>query len=192
MDTVTVLTDERIAVLKQDPRIEFVGRYIDSLTSEEIARIHAAGLALTLFTYANELDPGPRLAKLKALKIPAGTTIWLDIEGEQLAATPLMTAINFWAGALKAAQFDPGEYAGAGEVLTSAQLTSLAVDRYCRGCSSIRDVEGNIAEPFVGYAMYQLYPPNQRLFGSDLLVDWDCAQQDFRNRPVVACAAGPT
>jgi hypothetical protein len=190
IDTVATITDELLDVIVADPRIEYVGRYIDSITPDELARITARknrntgnGLLVTLFTYANELNPAPRVAKMRALGVPAGVTAWIDVEGEQLAPQELIGAINVCGRGFRDGGFDPGEYCGAGEVLTSVELTALIVDRYAHACSKVQDVGGLYAEPASGFCLFQGYPPNQRIRPDcPLLVDWSCIFADYKGR----------
>lgn len=176
IDTVMPITDVRAVAVVQDPAIEFVGRYIDSLTLDEVATIHAVKLGILPITYADEFDPAPRIAKLRALGCPTGVTCLLDIESVKLTPDQTITQANTWAFAFKAAGFDPGVYVGAGAGLTQAQWTGLIVDRYVRSCSLV-------PEPFEGFCGVQLYPPNQSLrVPSDLVVDWLVACLDYKGR----------
>lgn len=182
IDTILAMSDALLAQLAAvAPETEYVGRYVDSLTSEEIARIHAAGKAILPFTYANEFDPAPRLAKLAALGCPPGVTIMLDVEGVKLPADQTIARIDAWALAMKGAQRDPGAYVGAGAGLTAAQWTGLAVDRYMRSCSAV-------PEPSEGFCVLQLYRPNVDL-GRGLVIDWQVVQQDYRGRVPVLWTA---
>ena len=184
IDTIMVMTDERIAAVKSDPRIEWIGQYIDNLTYDRVEAILKAGWMISPFTFAGEVDPVPRAAKLNALGFPPSVTVWLDIESESYAAPALISQINTWAvGMRNGGGFDPGEYAGAGQVLNCHELTQLGVDRYAHACSSVRDASGLVAEPNSGFCLLQLFPPNQRLRPDcDLIVDWDVVQADFHGR----------
>lgn len=185
IDTIEPLTDAHLDEITADPRIEFVGQYVDNLTAERLAAILDRGLLVTLFTFAGEFDPMGRIAKLLALKVPAGVTIWLDVEDEKILAVDLVSRITRWGNAIKTAGFDPGEYAGAGELLTSGELTALPVDRYAHSCSSVRDRVNLIAEPASGYCFFQGFPPNAKIrpeSTSDLIVDWDVVFEDYRGR----------
>jgi hypothetical protein len=174
IDTVQVLSDAYLAILKSDPAIEFVARYVDSLTADEVARIHAVGYSILPLTYANEFDPGPRLQKLAALGCPLGVTTILDVESVNLPAADTIARINAWAAAFKGAQRDPGGYVGAGSGLTAEQWFALAIDRYMRSCSLV-------STPGEGFCVLQLFPPDQHL-GEGLVVDWDVVEQDFERR----------
>jgi hypothetical protein len=180
IDTVQVLSDAFISILKADPAIEYVARYLDTLTPEEVSRIHAADLSILPLTYANEFDPAPRLQKLAALGCPQSVTTVLDVESVHLAPADTIARVNAWARAFKSAQFDPGGYVGAGSGLMAAEWTQLAVDRYVLSCSIV-------PEPSEGYAVLQLFPPNQHL-GDGLVVDWQVAQHDYEGRSVMLWA----
>ena len=180
IDTVQVLSDTFVSILKADPAIEYVARYLDTLTPEEVTRVHAAGLSILPLTYANEFDPAPRLQKLAALGCPQGVTTILDVESVHLLPADTIARINAWARAFKGVQLDPGGYVGAGSGLTASQWTQLAVDRYMLSCSIV-------PEPSEGYAVLQLFPPNQHL-GGGLVVDWEVAQHDYEGRSVMLWA----
>ena len=169
-DTIEAITAEHLTELEPDTRIEFIGRYVDGLTAHELDAILATDRMVTLFTYADEFNPAPRIAELRALGIPSGVTIWLDVEG--VTQRPDVQ-INTWAAAMRAAGYDPGAYVGAQSLLTAADWTALAVDRYCRSCSYV-------PEPSEGFCLLQLSPPNQKI--GTLIVDWDVVQADYRGR----------
>jgi hypothetical protein len=198
IDTVATITPEFMQEIQTDPRVRFIGRYVDGLTSAEVDLIvgaqHPLGgnYFLTLFTYADELTPAPLIAKLNELAIPSGVTIWEDIESETMNAIDLMTAINFCGKAFKTAGFDAGEYAGAGEVLTSAQLTSLVVDIYMKSCSKVLDAGNELAEPASGYTGWQGRPNSPFKTGSKLIVDWEAIMGDYLGRLPVMVTAAPT
>ena len=180
IDTVQVLSDTYLALLKSDPEIKYVGRYVDSLSLEEVTRIHDAGLSILPFTYANEFDPVPRLNKLSMLGCPLGVTTMLDVEGVNLTAADTIARANTWAVAFKKAQRDPGGYVGAGSGLTAAEWSGLVIDRYMRSCSLV-------PTPSEGFCVLQLFPPNQHL-GEGLVVDWEVVEQDFKRRVPVLWA----
>ena len=181
IDTVQAMTDGLLAALKQEaPEATFIGRYVDSLTPEEVARIQGAGYSILPLTYADEFDPAPRLQKLFALGCPPNVTTILDVESVSLGVADTIARINAWAAKFKEAQLDPGAYVGAGAGLTAEQWTALAVDRYMRSCSLV-------PVPQEGFCVLQLFPPNQHL-GGGLVVDWDVIEQDFERRTPVLWA----
>ncbi|MHB2027553.1 MAG: hypothetical protein ACYCPT_01895 [Acidimicrobiales bacterium] len=178
IDTDSILSVAALAEIAADPAIEFVGRYVDSLTAEEVARIFARKLAILPLTYANEYDPEPRLRKLAALGCPTGVTVVLDVESVKLAPAALVVHINAWASATKAASCDPAGYVGAGAGLTADEWSRTLVDRYMRSCSFV-------PEPIEGFCCEQLSPGNTHVHGVDkpvLLVDYDVMRQDYRGR----------
>ena len=140
----------------------------------EIDTILQSGLLLSLCTYADSWD-GPRtVEELKALQIPAGVTVWLDIEsiGADVSPQHVIDSINSWADAVIAGGFQPGLYVGAGVGLTASQLYALRVVRYFRSMSLV-------PEPACGFSMSQ-YGPSFTIAGT--LVDIDLAHEDYRGR----------
>ena len=182
VDTIQIMSETFLSVLRSvDPAVEYVGRYIDTLTTDEVARVHAAGYAILPFTYANEFDPAPRLQKLAALGCPPGVTTFLDIEGVNLQPADTMARANVWAKAFQGAKLDPGGYVGAGAGLSAAQWSSLVIDRYMRSCSAV-------PEPSEGFCVLQLFEPDIML-GEGLEVDYEVVQRDFERRVPVLWAA---
>jgi hypothetical protein len=177
-DTIEVITAAHLAELEPDPRVEFIGRYVDGLTAYELDAILATDRMVTLFTYADEFNPAPRIAELRALGIPPSTTIWLDVEG--VTQRPDVQ-INTWAAAMRAAGYDPGAYVGAQSLLTASDWSALSVDRYCRSCSLV-------PEPVEGFCLLQLSPPNQKI--GTLVVDWLVVQADYHGRLPSMISAG--
>ena len=179
IDTVTVLSDAFLAELSADPSIEFVARYIDSLTSEERDRIFAAGYAILPLTYADEFDPAPRLSKLAALGCPQGVTVVLDVESVTLATALTMVRIDTWSKAVLDSKRDAGGYVGAGSGLTAAEWAARITNRYHKSCSLV-------GEPSEGFSCEQLYPPNQKVYGvgasGQLLVDYNVMRSDYWGR----------
>jgi len=182
VDTIQVMTAAFLASLQAfDPAIEYIGRYVDTLTPSEVSLIHGAGYAILPFTYAGEFDPSPRLASLAALGCPAGVTLVLDVESVQIPTAQLVTQINGWAAAVKAAGYDPGGYVGAASGLSAEQWGDLAIDRYVRSCSLV-------PESSEGFVVEQLFPPDIHV-GSGLVVDYLVARQDYERRSVTLWAA---
>lgn len=179
IDTDEVLSDELLAELNADPAIEFVGRYIDSLTAAEVSRIFATGRSILLFTYANELDPAPRLTELGALGAPAGVTVVLDVESVQLDAASLAAQIDGWSKAILDSGRDAGGYVGSGSGLSATQWGQRLTNRYMKSCSMV-------VEPPEGFCCEQLYPPDQKVRGvgasGKLLIDYDVMKADYLGR----------
>lgn len=175
VDTVQAMTPALLSALKAaDPAVEYIGRYVDTLTANEVSLIHGADYAILPFTYANELDPTPRISMLSALGCPVSVTVMLDVESVLLAPAALIAQINTWANAMKNGGFDPGAYVGVNSGLTALQWSELVVDLYMRSCSLV-------PEPPEGFCVEQLFPPDIHL-GGGLVVDYEVVRQDFERR----------
>ncbi len=179
-DSVTLLDATSAGNFKKQG-IDFVFQYLGSVTADGLAAILAAGLAFMPVTYADQFDGAQTVAEVKALGLPAGCTVWLDVEsiGPAVSVPTLISQINAWANAVSAAGFQPGLYVGANSQLTSQELYQLAVVRYWHSLSMILDRNGQLAEPSCGFCCYQLYP-TVNWAGVD--VDLDFIQQDFQGR----------
>lgn len=186
-DSVTLIdTPDKVQKLI-DAKVDFVVQYLGSVTTKVVENICNAGLALMLVTYANRYDGPMTVKQLRALAIPDGFTVWLDVESVgDLDPVTLRAKINAWAAVVSAAGYMPGMYVGPNCKLTSVELYQLKVVRYWHCGAKIIDRNGQIAEPGCGFCMYQLFPETK--VGADeqgngsILVDFDFVQQDFRNR----------
>lgn len=140
--------------------------YLGAMTRERLAIVLAAGLAFMPVTFAGEYKDGAadEIAQLKALGIPAGASVWLDLEGraaslvdikdpveKEKAAKALAELVNRWADDIRAGGWLPCLYVGVPQPFTSADLYSLRVSRYWHGQGSVRDRFGQLAEPFKNY-----------------------------------------
>lgn len=162
--------------------------YLGSIDAKRLAAVLDAGLAFMPVTFAGEYNDGAadEVAQLKALGIPAGATVWLDLEGQKAFATPpaeLIGKINAWADAIRGAGFMPGLYVGVPQPLTSEELYRLRVSRYWHGQGSVRDRFGALAEPFKsftacrGWNMVQAAPS---VTWGGVLVDANLVLGDYR------------
>src|SRR5205085_2786401 len=129
----------------------FVG-YLGVINAARVKYILDAGMAFMPVTLAGEYNDGPadEIGQIKALGLPPGCTVWLDLEGMAAFKTKpaeLIAKINAWADAITAAGYMPGLYVGVPQPLTSDELWSLRVKRYWRGQGSIRDRSNALAEP---------------------------------------------
>jgi hypothetical protein len=186
-DTVAVITPAFGQWLKTNGYVG-VMRYVDGLSATELSNILASGLACGFVTYAEEFNPAPRIAELKALGVPVGVHVFLDVEGCTLDATALIAAINTWSKAMQAAGYLPGLYVGAGALLSSDELYALVSVLYWHGCSRLRDRNNQTQDPACGWGLIQLYPGN---IGTQagVIVDISAVQQDYQGRlPILAGA----
>lgn len=155
--------------------------YIDKVTPEEIADGQSVGLAFGPVTYALEFDGAHTVARLQALGIPQGVTVWLDVEGQNLDPGVMMSKIDTWAKTVQAAGYIAGLYIGAGCPLTEDQLQALAVTRYWRSVS-------RVVQPTTRQTcMIQHRPPNVMVAGK--LVDVDTIEADFEGAVPTFAAA---
>jgi hypothetical protein len=140
--------------------LEFFVGYLGAMNKARLGYILDAGLAFMPVTFAGEYKDGAadELAQLKALGIPPGVTVWLDLEGIDAWNTPvdkLTALINAWARDIKAAGYMPGLYVGAPQPLTGKQLFSLGVQRYWLGIGRCVGRDGKDAYPDCGWCMRQ-------------------------------------
>jgi len=180
-DSVTVITADAAKRLKASG-IDFCVRYLGNVTAEELAGILAAGLAFMPVTYANMFDGALAVARCKALGLPLGTTVWLDVEGDSVWRTDpvaLSGKINGWAAAVTAAGYVPGLYVGAPQPLTSAELGALGVVRYWHGQGRCVDHTGALAEPPAGWCMWQMWPS---VTWEGVNVDVNIIGEDYKTR----------
>jgi hypothetical protein len=173
--------------------VDALACYLGVLSPARLALILDAGLGYVPVSLAGEYEDGPvdELAQLRALGIPSGVVVWLDLEGMRaFRADPetLIAKIDAWADAIAAAGYVPGLYVGVPQPLTSAELTALHVVRYWRGQGSIRDRHNALAEPGPGWCMVQFYPSVTR---GGVLVDANMVGQDYRARVPTWATRGP-
>ncbi|HXZ08660.1 MAG TPA: glycoside hydrolase domain-containing protein [Paraburkholderia sp.] len=179
VDTTTLLTDTTAAALK-NADVDFALQYLGEVTPAALDAILGAGLAFMPVTFADQFNGGTTVAELRALGLPAGCTVWLDVESvTALTSTQLQTVINSWTDTVAAAGYMPGLYVGEGCGLTSDELYALHVVRYWKSPSTILDDSGQLAQPTCGYCMYQLWPT---VTWGGVAVDLDFVQEDTQGR----------
>lgn len=170
--------------------VEFFVGYLGGMNKARLECVLDAGLAFMPVTFAGEYKDGAadEIAQLKALGIPAGATVWLDLEGTDAWNTPavdLMALINAWARDIKAAGFMPGLYVGAPQPLTGKQLYSLGVQRYWLGIGRCVGKDGLDAYPDCGWCMRQdWHNQGMGLMWKDtgVFVDTNAIQCDHKGR----------
>lgn len=108
----------------------------NDLSTDEIAVLHAAGIAVSIVqhfgpaegwvpTEALGIAYGANAATAcHEISIPAGVTVWLDLEGvaPTVDAETVIRYANAWYSTVAAAGFEPGIYVGWGNGLTGEQL----------------------------------------------------------------------
>lgn len=174
---------KQLAALKASG-IDFIVLYLGAVSADGVAAILAAGLAFMPCTYADRFDGATTVDQMRALGMPAGCTVWLDIEGLPIcppAIDPqvLIAKVNAWCDAVAAAGFMPGVYIGSPQPLTSAELYALHAVRYWRAPSRVMDRHGQLAEPACAWCMFQAWP--SRMWAG-VWVDVDFVYEDYRSR----------
>jgi hypothetical protein len=201
VDTIRTMTSAILTSWKA-AGVQFVGRYLGSLVSSEVALILSFGMAVTPIIYAHkegwhptiqlaQTDGAGAVTNAKAAEILPGATIWIDIEGISVQATTvdIIDYVNTVANILTKAGFIAGLYVGAGFPLNGTQLYKLlVVTRYWKSQSKLLIDSTNqlVAEPDCGWVMYQMYP-EQVLDGEQ--VDYNMTQNDYQNRSVMMMQA---
>lgn len=167
----------------------FVG-YLGAMNAARLGYVLDAGLTFMPVTFAGEYKDGAgdEVAQLRALGIPAGCTVWLDLEGlEAWKANPVDLArlINAWAGEIRAGGWQPGLYVGAPQPFTSDELYALSVVRYWLGQGRCADRNGRDAYPKSGWCMRQDWHNTgngYRWKDTGVLVDTNAIQADHLGR----------
>jgi hypothetical protein len=124
-------------------KYRFAARYIprvtarpNDLTTAEIDRLFSGGLAVSLVQHVESADAWTPTddkgrqygdvagAYCKSLGVPAGVTVWLDLEGIALGvdAEQVIRYCNYWHDKVLTAGYEPGIYVGWRCVLTGEQL----------------------------------------------------------------------
>lgn len=138
--------------------------YLGAINATRIGYLHAAGIAFLPVTFGTAPDhyDGPTAAaRCKALGLPAGCSVFLDVEGMAAWNTPepdLMKRCIAWRDAVRAAGYSPCLYVGVPEPLSSAELDALGFDLYWHGQGNIVDHRGHPAAPSCGWSMNQHWP----------------------------------
>lgn len=163
---------------------KYVGRYLHNLTSQERDVIFANGLAIWLLTYAPTSEVLNASTGVKygtqtahqaiSLSTPPSVDVTIDFESPMIGSDG-PAHINAYAHTLMSANYGAPLYVGGPEPLNGAQLYSLAVHPYVRG-------GGMMPEPACGWAIIQLTPLDQDMFGTRVDVSIACA--DYRGRRV--------
>jgi hypothetical protein len=153
-------TKAQAEALKASGVDAFVG-YLGKINATRLGYLLDAGLAFMPVTIAGEYEDGAddELSQLKALGIPAGATVWLDLEGQKAWGTDpkvLTAKIEAWAAKIVAAGYVAGLYVGAPQPLTGAELYALkGITRYWLGIGRCVDRTGDDAYPKCGWCMRQ-------------------------------------
>lgn len=169
--------------------MKFIVRYVSLDTTEgpgdldknEVHDILSGGLALMTVQHVRypgwvpsaqmgSDDGGHAARHTVGAGIPAGVTVWCDLEGIKGTAQETIDYVKGWHQSVRSAGYGTGIYVGGGCPLTSAELYSLPVDRYWRSFSAVPNVDRR------GYCMLQLYPST--MVGG-VPVDLNVVQKDY-------------
>jgi hypothetical protein len=137
--------------------------YEGDLSSGEAERILQSGLALMAVQHVRDAgwipsrglgreDGQNAAANARAVGLPPGVNIWLDLEGVRFdtPSSDVIEHCNAWFAAVAAAGYVPGLYVGANAVLSSDQVYyDLDVKHYWKSGSEVPSVADR------GYCMVQ-------------------------------------
>jgi hypothetical protein len=172
--------------------IDFFVGYLGAMTNARLDYLRNAGLAFMPVTFAGEYKDGAadEIAQLRALGVPAGVSVWLDLEGLDawnMPAHKLVALIEAWASDVTRAGFMACLYVGAPQPLTGTQLYALkSIVRYWLGIGRCIGLNGLDAYPDCGWCMRQDWH-NQGVRGlnwkgTGVYVDTNSIQCDHRGR----------
>ena len=172
--------------------MEFAVLYLGVARPEVVGYALDAGLAFMPVTLADRFDGPAAVAACRAVGLPEGCTVWLDVEGSSIcpptmAPEALIVRVERWALEMTDAGFEAGVYVGSPQPLTAKELYALRrVTRYWKAPSDVVDrfaVGSN--GPSCGFSMFQVWPS---VFWPDdadpdrVFVDVDFVSQDHRGR----------
>lgn len=180
-------TQEQACALKKAGVTALVG-YLGIINEVRLDRVLRSGLGFIPVTLAGEYKDGgaDEVALLKALGIPAGATVFIDVEGQVAwSADPktLTQQIESWAASITAAGYLAGLYAGVPQPLTSEELWKLkGISRYWKGQGRQVDRFGKLSEPSgCGWCMTQMYP-SLNMGSPPVWVDANMVGHDYKGR----------
>lgn len=182
-DTNTTISKAKAIAMKQ-AGFAFAIRYLTrkatpppgDLSKTELAAILDSGMALMAVqhvesitswipTAAHGTDYGANAAAhAKAVGLPAGTAVFVDLEGVSPSVSPaeIIAYCNNWHAQVQAAGYTPGIYVGANCGLSSDQLYhQLKMKYYWKSGSKVPPI------PFRGYCMVQTITKTDLAAGID-------------------------
>jgi hypothetical protein len=180
-------TPAQVAGLKK-AGVDGVALYLGVASKVLVDACLAAGLLVMGVTLAARYDGKAAVRQAKAWGLPAGVTLFLDLEGKAAHETPpgeMIAKINTWANDVAAAGYVPGLYVGVPQPLTSSEIYQLRVYRYWQGQGSTRDRNNALAEPSCGWCMTQMWPSQT---AAGVLLDWNMVGQDYKTRVPTAAS----
>jgi hypothetical protein len=198
-DTNTVVSPTIAAALKKHG-YRFALRYIprvtqraNDLTRAEVDTLHRAGLAVGIVQHVESAEswmPSEQkghdygrgaAAACRALALPAGVTVWCDLEGVSTLARPgeIDRYCRLWYAHVKAAGYEPGLYVGWRAGLDARALYRLPFARYW----SAYNLNADERPAVVGVCMKQrAAKPGDLPLGAALSLDTDLVTGDLLGR----------
>lgn len=172
---------------------KWVGRYLDNLAGDELARIHSYGFGVLPYLVAMTKEPlsvangrargRQACARAADLGMPAAVHVGADLESP-MAGSDIPGHVNALAGELLAGHLASALYVGVPQPCSSKVLFGLRPNRYIKGGGRIADAAGELAEPACGWAALQLEPLEAvTLAGSK--VDVEVTKFDYMGRALV-------
>lgn len=157
-----------------------VALYLGAASPVQVDACLAAGLGMIGVTFGGAYNGAAAVAQAKALGMPSGWPIFLDLEGPAAYATPipdLTKSVVDWVAQVKAAGYLPCLYVGVPQPFTSSELWKLPVVRYWKGQGLARDRFGACVEPdHAGWTLTQMWPS---VLCGGVLVDYNMVGHDF-------------
>lgn len=165
-----------VALRARSDGMRWCGRYLETLTAEEVTGLFAAELAILPISEAMVREPlsatlgaerGAQLVRLASvLGVPRSCSVGIDFESPA-PGSDCAGFIDAAAAALSAGGYGPLLYVGAPEPLSGHELYELAPTRYWRGA-------GDVPTPECGWCILQLEPLDREAWGHR--VDYDVIQ----------------
>lgn len=176
---------------------EFYVGYLGAMNAARLGYILDAGMGFMPVTFGGGYKkPAVSLIQMNALSMPAGVTVWADMEGLDVWNTPwaqVASEVEAWAAAMNGAGYEAGLYVGAPQPGTGKQLYSLkGITKYWLGQGRCIGKDGLDAYPDCGWCMRQDWHNNpnaaQGVKGGMLwkqtgvLIDTNSIQADHKGR----------
>jgi hypothetical protein len=190
-DTVAAMTGPLLKRL-QALGYTWVARYLGDLSADELTVICGSGYGCLLVQHAHAggwagstllgTQDGQRaVADARRAGVPAGATLFSDLEGTAGDAAATTAWATAWATAVTTAGYVAGLYVGDRCVLDAAQIYALPHTHYWRSGSAV-------PEPACSWCVLQLRPLDVTELG--VRIDRDVIDEDLRGRtPTLVWAA---
>jgi hypothetical protein len=162
--------------------------YLGLMNATRLNYVLDVGLAFFPVTLAGAYENGAadEVAQLKALGIPPGATVFLDLEGKRAFNTPIPTLFTYckdWCAPIVGEGYEAGIYLGVPQPFTELEMYDLPFTKYWKGMGSVRDRFDKLAEPWRdqqhhrGWNLEQV-PDTQSFGGFD--VDFSMVAKDYK------------